>query len=53
MMTTDKHYRAIIEAMDEDQAVSFVSARVKEVIEDTRRTRVKVELALDELDDTG
>ena len=47
--TPDYHYRVIIESMDEVEVIEFVSARTKEAIEDTRRTRIKVELALGEL----
>ena len=45
--TPDYHYHAIIESMDEVEVIEFVSARTKEAIEDTRRTRIKVELTLD------
>ena len=49
MTTPYDHYRGIIESMDEVEAIEFVSARTKEAIEDTRRTWIKVELALDEM----
>ena len=50
MTKPNEYYRTIIESMDEDEAIEFVSARVKEAIENTRRTRMKVERTLDELD---
>lgn len=50
MKTPERHYRAILDSMTEDEALEFVSARVKEAIEDTRRTRIKVERTLEKLD---
>ena len=50
MTKPDEYYRTIIDSMDEEEAIEFVSARVKEAIEDTRRTRIKVERTLDEID---
>ena len=47
MTKPDEQYRAILESMDEDEAIDYVCARVKEAIEDTRRTRIKVEKTLD------
>ena len=49
MKKQDEYYRAIIESMDEYEAIDFVSARVKGAIEDTRRTRIKVERTLEEI----
>lgn len=53
MNTPDDHYRAIIDSMDEDEAIEFVSAQIKEAIEDTRQTNLKVERALDEMEGVG
>ena len=50
MAKPDEYYGTIIDSMDEEEAIEFVSARVKEAIEDTRRTRIKVERTLDEID---
>ena len=47
MTKPDEHYRAILESMTDDEALDYVCAQVKEAIEDTRRTRLKVERALD------
>jgi hypothetical protein len=49
MTKPDEHYRAILESMTYDGALDYVCARVKEAIEDIRRTRVKVERALDRM----
>jgi hypothetical protein len=46
MTRSDTYYRAIIESMNEEEAIDYVSALVKETIEDTRRTRMRVERAL-------
>jgi len=46
MTRSDTYYRAIIKSMNEKEAIDYVSALVKETIEDTRRTRMKVERAL-------
>jgi hypothetical protein len=51
MKTPDEHYRAIIDSMTQDEALEFVSQRVKESIEDTRRTRMKVEASLTEMEE--
>ena len=40
MTKQDEYYHAIIESMDEDEAIEFVSTRVKEAIEDTMRARI-------------
>jgi hypothetical protein len=48
MKKTD--YTAIIESMDEDEAIDYVLARIKETIEDTLRTRMRVDRALKEID---
>jgi hypothetical protein len=53
MKTPEDHYRAIIDSMDEDEALEYVSGRVKEAIEDTRRINLKVERALDEMERLG
>jgi hypothetical protein len=51
MKTPDEHYRAKIDSMTQDEALEFVSQRVKESIEDTRRTRMKVEASLTEMEE--
>ena len=53
MKTPDDHYRAILDSMDEDGALIYVSARVKEAVEDTRRVNVKVEATLRGLEGVG
>ena len=49
MTKSDCYSRNIIKSMDEDQAREFVSARVKEVIDNTRKTRLKVEQTIGKL----
>jgi hypothetical protein len=46
MTRSDTYYREIIESMNEEEAIDYVSALVKETIEDTRLTRMRVERAL-------
>jgi hypothetical protein len=50
MKKTD--YTAIIESTDENEAIDYVLARVKEAIEDTLRTRMRVDRALKEIEGT-
>jgi hypothetical protein len=45
-MTKPDEYRAMLEFMTEDQAIDFVSGRVKEAIDDTRRTRSVAEATI-------
>jgi hypothetical protein len=49
MTRPDEYYRAIIESMNEEEAINSVSALVRETIEDTRRTRMRVERALQKI----
>jgi hypothetical protein len=46
MTKSDTYYRGIIESMNEEEAIEHVSALVKETIEETHRTRMRVERAL-------
>jgi hypothetical protein len=43
----NQYYMDILKDMDEEQAVDFAIAKVREAIEDTRRTNERLEKALD------
>jgi hypothetical protein len=42
-----KYYRTLLDSMNKEEATEFVLAAVKEAIEDTRRTRQRVEKTLE------